>query len=206
MPFSMPMGSKWSRRGSVVPHQHANDHTKQKLHTSHTSHSLHSHARDVRRIPRSQTRFRVATPRVNPGSEPVQPPRQTGVWTVEDTQTQSVIQLFHGPAPRSPLHRLAVRLRHSRSNTRHNTYIQARRLRRHEELMIHMMIHRIRRATQPGVGEVIIELEAPGRWRWRRGRQGAKRPRALFPRFGGLRSEICRLAPCIVVHSLANTA
>ena len=25
---------------------------------------------------------------------------------------------FHGPAPRSPLHRLAVRLRHSRSNTR----------------------------------------------------------------------------------------
>ena len=31
--------------------------------------------------------------------------------------TQSVSQLFHGPAPRSPLHRLAVRLRHSRSNT-----------------------------------------------------------------------------------------
>ena len=30
---------------------------------------------------------------------------------------QSVSQLFHGPAPRSPLHRLAVRLRHSRSNT-----------------------------------------------------------------------------------------
>ena len=29
---------------------------------------------------------------------------------------QSVSQLFHGPAPRSPLHRLAVRLRHSRSN------------------------------------------------------------------------------------------
>ena len=26
-------------------------------------------------------------------------------------------QLFHGPAPRSPLYRLAVRLRHSRSNT-----------------------------------------------------------------------------------------
>ena len=25
--------------------------------------------------------------------------------------------VFHGPAPRSPLHRLAVRLRHSRSNT-----------------------------------------------------------------------------------------
>ena len=29
----------------------------------------------------------------------------------------SVSQLFHGPAPRSPLHRLAVRLRHSRSDT-----------------------------------------------------------------------------------------
>ena len=31
--------------------------------------------------------------------------------------SQSVSQLFHGPAPRSPLHRLAVRLRHSRSDT-----------------------------------------------------------------------------------------
>ena len=31
--------------------------------------------------------------------------------------SQSVSQFFHGPAPRSPLHRLAVRLRHSRSNT-----------------------------------------------------------------------------------------
>ena len=31
--------------------------------------------------------------------------------------SQPVSQLFHGPAPRSPLHRLAVRLRHSRSNT-----------------------------------------------------------------------------------------
>ena len=29
---------------------------------------------------------------------------------------------------------------------------------------------------------------------------------AEFPRFGGLRSEICRLAPCITVHHLANTA
>ena len=28
--------------------------------------------------------------------------------------SQTVSQLFHGPAPRSPLHRLAVRLRHSR--------------------------------------------------------------------------------------------
>ena len=31
--------------------------------------------------------------------------------------SQSVSQLFHGPAPRSPLHRLLVRLRRSRSNT-----------------------------------------------------------------------------------------
>jgi hypothetical protein len=29
---------------------------------------------------------------------------------------------------------------------------------------------------------------------------------AEFPRFGGLRSEICRLAPCIMVHYLATTA
>jgi hypothetical protein len=28
--------------------------------TSHTSHSLHSHARDMQRVPRSQTRIRVA--------------------------------------------------------------------------------------------------------------------------------------------------
>ena len=28
---------------------------------------------------------------------------------------------------------------------------------------------------------------------------------AEFPRFGGLRSEICRLAPCIMVHYLAIT-
>jgi hypothetical protein len=27
-----------------------------------------------------------------------------------------------------------------------------------------------------------------------------------FPRFGGLRSEICRLAPCIMVHYFATTA
>ena len=31
--------------------------------------------------------------------------------------SQSVSELFHGPAPLSPLHRLAVRLRHYRSNT-----------------------------------------------------------------------------------------
>jgi hypothetical protein len=35
--------------------------------TSHTSHSLHSHAREMQRVPRSQTRIRVAIPRVNPG-------------------------------------------------------------------------------------------------------------------------------------------
>ena len=33
---------------SFTTHQHANSHTKQKLHTSHTSHPLHSHAHDVR--------------------------------------------------------------------------------------------------------------------------------------------------------------
>ena len=43
-------------------------HQGQEIDTSHTSHSLHSHARGVRCIPRSQTQFRVATPRVNPGS------------------------------------------------------------------------------------------------------------------------------------------
>jgi hypothetical protein len=31
----------------------------------------------------------VAIPRVNPGSEPVQPPRLTGVWTVAGTHTDS---------------------------------------------------------------------------------------------------------------------
>jgi len=43
---------------------------------------LRCDARDMQRVPRSQTRFRVAIPRVNPGSEPVQPPRLAGVWTV----------------------------------------------------------------------------------------------------------------------------
>ena len=32
--------------------------------TSHTLHSLHSYARDMQRVPRSQTRIRVAIPRV----------------------------------------------------------------------------------------------------------------------------------------------
>ena len=45
--------------------------------------------------------------------------REVPLITVNSTVPwgQSVSQLFHGPAPRSPLHRLAVRLRHSRSNT-----------------------------------------------------------------------------------------
>ena len=33
----------------------------------------------------------------------------------------SSVQLFHGPAQRSPLHRLSIRLRHSRSNTSRST-------------------------------------------------------------------------------------
>ena len=45
-------------------------------------------------------------------SRQTQAKRKTGSPPV----SQSVSQ-FHGPAPRSPLHRLAVRLRHSRSNT-----------------------------------------------------------------------------------------
>ena len=41
----------------------------------------------MQRVPRSQTRIRVAIPRVNPGSEPVRPPRLAGMWTVADTHT-----------------------------------------------------------------------------------------------------------------------
>ena len=73
---------------SFTTHQHVQTQLKYvKVNTSHTLHSLHSYARDMQRVPRSQTRFRVAIPRVNPGSEPVQPPRLTGVWTVADTHT-----------------------------------------------------------------------------------------------------------------------
>ena len=43
----------------------------------------------MRCIPRSQTRIRVATPRVNPGSDPVQPPRQTGAFTHSHVQVHS---------------------------------------------------------------------------------------------------------------------
>ena len=127
-----------------VHSQHTNTQTIKpsksfKPRTHHTRFILMLATCDVyREIPRSQTRFRVATPRVNPGSErsePVQPPHQTGVWTVADTQTQ------------------------------HIQSIQARRLRRYEELMI----HRIRRATQPrrrghhragGAGAVAVEAGA----------------------------------------------
>ena len=47
--------------------------------------------------------------------------RETSEFTshLPSFSSQSVSQLFHGPAPRSPLHRLAVQLRHSR--TRSNT-------------------------------------------------------------------------------------
>ena len=41
--------------------------------------------------------------------------RPRGSVSSAGSVSQSVSQLFHGPAPRSPLHRLAVRLRHSRS-------------------------------------------------------------------------------------------
>ena len=37
--------------------------------------------------------------------------------SVSSVQFSSVSQLFHGPAPRSPFHRLSIRLRRSRSNT-----------------------------------------------------------------------------------------
>ena len=36
-------------------------------------------------------------------------PEARGPGAVRETAKQSVSQLFHGPAPRSPLHRLAVR-------------------------------------------------------------------------------------------------
>ena len=35
--------------------------------------------------------------RVNPGSEPVQPPRLTGVWTVADTHTTHILNHLHSP-------------------------------------------------------------------------------------------------------------
>ena len=59
---------------SFTTHQHAKGHTKHKTFTPRTHHTRFIQMlADVRRVPRSQTRIRVATPRVNPGSEPVQP-------------------------------------------------------------------------------------------------------------------------------------
>ena len=78
---------------SFTTHHHAKGHTKQKHHTSHTSHPLHSNAR--RRVTHTaltdtdQSRHTPGQPD-NRRSEPVQPPRQTGVWTVADTQTQHI--------------------------------------------------------------------------------------------------------------------
>ena len=58
----------------------------------------------MQRVPRSQTRIRVAIPRVNPGSEPVQPPRLAGVWTVADTQTEATIFRSRVRSPRKVPH------------------------------------------------------------------------------------------------------
>ena len=79
--------SQHTNTQTVTPstrHSHLAHHTRASFSCSRRA------TKGVRRIPRSQTRFRVATPRVNPGSEPVQPPRLAGVWTVADTQTQHI--------------------------------------------------------------------------------------------------------------------
>ena len=89
----------------------ASQYERDRAHEAHTlthsrtregQHLVHVHTRfilmrcspEVERIPRSQTRIRVAIPRVNPGSEPVQPPRLTGVWTVADTHTTHITTTF----------------------------------------------------------------------------------------------------------------
>ena len=65
---------------SFTTHQHVQRKLKYvKVNTSHTLHSLHSYARDMQRVPRTQTRFRVAIPRVNPGSDT--PPGLTHLFT-----------------------------------------------------------------------------------------------------------------------------
>ena len=76
--------------------------------TSHTSHTRFIQMlANMQRVPRSQTRIRVAIPRVKPGSEPVQPPHLAGGWTVADTHTGMVWNgmVWHGlgldrPPPR----------------------------------------------------------------------------------------------------------
>ena len=79
---------------SFTAHQHAQTKLKSvKGNTSHTSQSLHSHARDIQRTTRTALTDTVQsrhTPGRPPGSEPVQPPRLAGVWTVADTQTQHI--------------------------------------------------------------------------------------------------------------------
>jgi hypothetical protein len=45
----------------ITTHQHVQSQLKDvKINTSHTLHALHSYARDMQRVPRSQTRIRVA--------------------------------------------------------------------------------------------------------------------------------------------------
>ena len=69
----------------------ANDHTKHKTFTPRIHHARFNLMLATCDVPRAggaraltDTDLRVATPRVNPGSEPVQPPCQTGVWTPVD--------------------------------------------------------------------------------------------------------------------------
>ena len=64
----------------------------------------------------------IAWPRGFRGCSPSKSKNAKAETRKAETQTRKaeirvVSQLFHGPAPRSPLHRLAVRLCHSRSNT-----------------------------------------------------------------------------------------
>ena len=51
------------------------------------------------------------------GPSSLRPRRGREFNTTRLQTSQSASQLFHGPAPRSPLHRLSVRFRRSRSNT-----------------------------------------------------------------------------------------
>ena len=87
-------------RNPDTPHVHTHTHTKPSRHTP--------------SAPPTRERTRQGNHRLRDLHRPLRqrlrplPPLKI---------SQSVSQLFHGPAPRSPLHRLAVRLRHSRSNT-----------------------------------------------------------------------------------------
>ncbi len=85
-----PVGTKKKKKGqdrswvclvcfldcSFTTHQHAQTKLKPSVKVEHLAHvtgsqPLHSHARDMQRVPRSQTRIRVAIPQVNPGSQPI---------------------------------------------------------------------------------------------------------------------------------------